>query len=333
MASEITPETLKKLAYSLQPYTFPRGESQVPTEGLISRVKAIRKGLSAEREFRTIVSWLGKCGGIYTIDQTPMPAQFTDLQLSVPDFIAFAKLGETTKTFLVEVKSSEEGTLVWSEKYIRSLQAFADLLRVPLLIAWKWKVRWVVVDASVFEKKVTAHHLTAEKALQQNLMPAVFGDVAHALREDFQMVIDATVQDYEPRPEDKLLPEGAYTFKLQEMYFRVHNKRQSGIPNELVWLFFSFPQESVVNRRGGREVEIVHSPQPNTYACLSDALMAALLWRCSPEEALDWDRVIQEGDLPDGGPRLTSALNSGIEQGFVRYVLDQVPETKPPYLA
>jgi Holliday junction resolvase len=262
-----------------------------------------------------------------------MPAQFTELRLGVPDFIAFVELEGETRPFLIEVKSTEDDTLVWSDKYLSSLRSFVDLLQIPLLVAWKWRFGWVLVDASAFEKKSTAYHLPATKALQENLMCALFGDVTYVLKEDFQMVMDATIEDYEPRPEDKLIPPGTYTFKLEGLSFRVDKRKTSDLPDEFVWFFFSFPQTHVVNRKAGNEVQIVCVPESDTTVCLSDVLMAMLFWKYSPDEGLDWDRIIQEGYLPHGGPHLRSMLKNGIERGFIRCVLQQVPSTKPPYLS
>jgi len=110
---------------------------------------------------------------------------------------------------LIELKTSTDEELVWSESYVASFRHFADLLHLRLLIAWKRNDIWALADTRHFQKRQTAYHLSFETALRENLMHVLFGNVIVVLKEDFQFIVEATVA--EPIPTAGLIPEGWYT--------------------------------------------------------------------------------------------------------------------------
>jgi len=63
---------------------------------------------------------------------------------------------------------------------------------------------------------------------------------------------------------------------------------------------------------------------------LSNVLLAQLSLGRS-EQPLDWHRILTE-PLPSSGLELRQSLQQAIDQGFVRYVMDIIPNTWPDFL-
>jgi len=115
----------------------------IDPKAFVNRLRGVHKGLSAEHEFAAIASWLGNPRLIVSADDVLL----TDDHYRVPDFMVVVRKGSRDVPFVVEVKSTTGNKLVWSEKYLASMRQFADMLRLPLLIAWKYQGIWMLVDA------------------------------------------------------------------------------------------------------------------------------------------------------------------------------------------
>lgn len=59
-------------------------------DSLVRSVQGIYAGLSAEKEFFALVSWLGQCAAIRAIEHLRVPVE-NDEQLRPADFIAVSK--------------------------------------------------------------------------------------------------------------------------------------------------------------------------------------------------------------------------------------------------
>jgi len=57
--------------------------------------------------------------------------------MEVPDLLAVFSDGGDKRVALIEVKTGDELTLVWTRSYLEKLNAYAELLNLPLLVAWR----------------------------------------------------------------------------------------------------------------------------------------------------------------------------------------------------
>lgn len=326
------PERLKRIAYALHPFLYKGGFGAVETDKIEERIGRIRMGLVPEQEFRAIATWLGNCIGIYGLDQTPMPVVTGAVleKLEVPDFLAFVKYEGKILPVLIEVKSSEEKKLVWPEKYLTSLNKFAELLGLPLLVAWKWKIGWTLVDVAHFERKVTAYHLTIEKALEENLMALLMNEALYLLEEDVAFVWEAEILDC-PVRQDELIPPGEHQFLFKGAFFSQGEKRLDEIPNGFAGLFFTCTDENEVRKVGGNVIQVICKPRSQTTPSLTSVLLGDMYLRSEGGD-IDWDKELLVGTLPESGTYYRKVLDDGIKQGLVRYVMNQVPKTMPAFL-
>lgn len=82
---------------------------------------------------------------------------------------------------LIEVKSKNGKFLLFKLEYMRRLQNSADLVCMPLLVAWKYYSLWMLFEARHMKKANKNFNITLETASQQNLLGVLAGDLAYKI--------------------------------------------------------------------------------------------------------------------------------------------------------
>ena len=136
---------------------------------IADRVKRLDLGLPVEEEFIAVCSWLGKTRLIHKLDQHQAPSHSRD-DYQVPDLLAQY---QDTKPVLIEVKAKKAHTLSFRPDYLARLQSYADLLNIPLLIAWKYHGIWTLFEAQHLIKARKNFNIRFDHALRENLLAEV----------------------------------------------------------------------------------------------------------------------------------------------------------------
>ena len=161
---------LKRLAFTALHDIYHLGEdlTTIDLDLLAERIGRIHAGMNPQNEFQALVSWLGQCTTINAIQDAGSGEN--EPAVRTPDYLLVSNVNGQDVPVLVEVKTTNDDELMWSDKYFASLRRFADFLHLPLLVAWKRYELWTLVDTAHFELRATAHHLTFDRALKENLM-------------------------------------------------------------------------------------------------------------------------------------------------------------------
>lgn len=130
-------------------------------------------GLRTESMFAYMAGALGNCELIKQEDGNGI-CLVADDTLNIPDYRVMLKDKET---FFVEVKNCAETSLIFKEGYIKDLQKYADLNRIPLKLAVYWNrlKMWTLVSPDWFEFENGKFVLDLGKAMAMNEM-AKLGD-------------------------------------------------------------------------------------------------------------------------------------------------------------
>jgi hypothetical protein len=320
---------LKNLAFVVLRDVYHLGDklAAIDADQLAERIHRIHLGLNPEKEFQALVSWLGQCTSIHAIEDFPGSA--AEPTIRAPDYLVVSQIAGSAVPVLVEVKTTNDATLIWTDKYLSSLRRFAELLRLPLLVAWKRHDLWILVDTKHFELRNTAHHLGFERAMKENLMFLVCGEVFIELKEDFQFVIEGVVAEPLP-PQEQLLPEATYTIKITDGGFFTSHGRMNQLQNEFFWLFNCSTEANHIERPAQQTIRAIHHPEPETMFPLSRVLLAQLAWSLPDDTPIDWNAELRR-PFPSSGTTYRGLLSLGIELGVVRYVLQQEPHTRPAF--
>jgi Holliday junction resolvase len=308
-------------AESLDPETLER---------LTQRVQRIRMGLAPEKEFIAAVNWLSNVVAIHQLDQTPQPAYCGFNEVRIPDLIAIALYNGHLIPVLMEVKTSDDGKLIWREDYLRALQRYAEAVRMPLLVAWKHARIWALTDVRHFTKRVSAYHLDFNTAMRESLMGELFGDLMIKISERVKFFVDAKVAEELPPDQDVIIPEGGYTLTITAAGFMVDDQIVD-LPRELFWAFTASATRDEVIRIGKQDVRIQFIPLPESIFSLTDLWkLVALLGNKEAEP--NWDHIMRKPLTLTAG-KVRQELREGIPKRVVQYVFEVHPNTMPDFLS
>ena len=137
-------------------------------------------GLPIEDEFSVLCGWLGKCRLIHKLDQQQVPVRSRE-QFQVPDLLACFTTQRPSSPLLIEVKSNTTGVLSFKPDYLARLRRYSDLIQAPLLIAWKHHSLWTLFEASHLRMAKRNLNISFSKAMNENLLSALAGDVAYKI--------------------------------------------------------------------------------------------------------------------------------------------------------
>lgn len=70
---------------------------------------------------------------------------------------------------LIEVKSKTANKLTFRADDLRKLQSYADLLGMPLLIAWRYRSLWVLFEARHLKRTNKNYAIAFTEAIKENL--------------------------------------------------------------------------------------------------------------------------------------------------------------------
>lgn len=323
------PDRLKELAFAYVRDVHHLGDElpKIDPARFAERIKRIHAGLNAEKEFQALVAWLGQCTAICAVDDSSSVAP----ELRAPDCILISNVNGQQVPALVEVKSTNDDELIWSDQYISSLRQFVNTLQLPLLVAWKHHELWTLVDTAHFELRQTAYHLTFERAMKENLMSLLCGEVIIELEEEFQFIIEGEVAEALP-PQEELLPEDTYTIKFTNALFSTKHGHIKNLENEFFWLFDCAKDDNHVERPTQQTIKIIHHPEAGTVFPLTRVLLAQLASQHNEEDGIDWNAELRRRPFPSSGAHYRNILRRGIDLGIIRYVIHQVPQTDPPFI-
>ena len=108
----------------------------------------------------------------------------------------------------------------------------------------------------------------------------------------------------------------------------------SGLPHGLWLLLLSIEQDVSTEDAGSHVTQsfVVPDEMPMQWA---HRVLITLLQIAAPDEdsTIRWRGILQGQGIPASRGLIRKAAEDGIETGFVQYVIDQVPETRPAFLA
>jgi Holliday junction resolvase len=293
----------------------------------LHRAQHVEYGLSAEIELAAILRWLGRCRFVHRLNEEVLkdPAHDT---MEVPDLLAVFSDGVNTRAALIEVKTSDEMSLVFKRPYIEKLNAYAALLNLPLLIAWRPRRVgfWMLFNPSLAEPLDSARvQVSFELALKNDLMSILAGD--------FHLVPQAGAGlrfEIKRIGEKQPTPNGFQAmFQISDAYFHDAAKtRVAGVPNSISWLLVSAMEDHC----DVGEDEIIQS-----FIASGGVTRAQLVLRTAVGFSLDDDQRIHWKAVGNNLDSILTchALLADAEAcfgSFVQYVFHQRPANVPSFV-
>lgn len=306
--------------------------------GLAAGVRRLTFGLPAEDEISVILSWLGRCRVIHKLDQLQVPAT-SRATYRVPDLLAiFGDQGREVPV-LIEVKKSNADKLSWRPDFFDGLRRYGQTLGLPVLVAWKLVPfdMWTLVDLEHFQLAQTNYHLTRDMAMRNNLLGMLGGDFAVVFKSGLGLHLDLQVLETvsEEMHEDGTRQE--VIMQVRDAYFRSPTGEHRTKLGSGLWPLFLAAQpteQTTATDDGYRLSYEIAEGQFGPWA--HTALTTLLMWQENVDDLdtpFPWREVLQAERFPMAADELALAANTGIQEGFVQFVLHVVPNVRPPFLA
>jgi len=291
-------------------------------------VKLLNLGLPAEDEFSAICAWLGRCELVHKLDQLQAPTSSHDAY-QVPDLlVAFASHGAV----LIEVKVRAKTTLSFRPDYLRRLQAYAQLLGKPLLIAWKYFNIWTLFDARHLTLARTNYNISLNEALRQNLLGALAGDVVFKLCAGAGLHLTIAKEELlSTTPTESGCTE-EWQMRIVEVAFsKGGGARVPDLHPETQQLLIAWDLEQKEIHHADRiEMGWVAGEEGMQFAHM--ALVRLLSWGRAEGSKQDWRATLRAPRITEAIENFGAALERALTEGVVQFVMHQQPVDVPDFL-
>lgn len=288
-------------------------------------------GLSAEHECAAILAWLGNCTLVHGLGQR-VHTSATRTEVQVPDLVALFEKHGKAFTSLVEVKSTNDLHLRWTKDYSRKLQAYAQVVGLPLLLAWRCRTlgEWVLLDP-LAEGLVEGAKISIERAMMYNLMGVVAGDfrvepqpgVGLNFRGKFVGGKSPTKEGYQA------------TVQGAKAFWGTPNGMVIAKPNAsvCVLLLTTATEEYCEEIDGGLSWGHLTPARSDQcpFVCAQTLLRAIIGWKTKQNERIAWRHVLVRLNEMKSRAQMEKELSESFGQG-VSYIFDIMPECVPAFL-
>lgn len=310
--------------------TLQLAESLDP-KAVLGRLAHLERALAPEHEFSLILSWLGRCRLIHRLGQEQLPLT-SEETYRVPDLLATFAWDGRLLPVLVEVKTTAprnpqtffSKALSLKPHYIR----YAELLGLPMLVAWRHGDIWTLFDARRAQKGTTNHRITFEAAFKANLLGVLAGDFSYRLMPGTAIRMSIRKLSV-PDPETR-----GFKGVVDDVHFR--NAAGEQVPNipHLHSLFLVWENEAVIEETETHVVQSFVVPEvlEMEFASRTLSRLVHALADTSRNE-VNWRSVVHDaGHLAHDVGRLHSIVDEGAKYGLFSRIFNQLPDEMPDFL-
>jgi len=285
-------------------------------------VRRLERGLPAEDEFSVVLRWLGQCRLVHKLDQFPYPPGVWS-RYRVPDLLAVFEVDGQAVPALIEVKVNADPVLSWKPAYLAALQRYAELLRLPLLVAWKHGTIWVLFEARHLRKAAKNLNISFGDALKETLLGLLAGDFSFSFRPGVGLHLKIRkVKEHDDR---------SFEGKVEEAYLlNARGEKHKG-GGGILQLFTCIQQDVELQEDETHVVQSFIVPANNSSEPAHRALVT-LLEIFRGKEPLVWRHVLLKEQRPWLSVSPQQAARNGLEAGFIQYVLQIEPTTPPSFI-
>jgi hypothetical protein len=227
---------------------------------------------------------------------------------------------------LIEVKTTpfDNNVLSWPSSYRERLIRYANMLDLPLLIAWRFGTFWTLIDVRQLVPSPVRYKVTFLEALKNTLMTELAGDFSFSLRPGCGMhfkirKLEETADGFHGVIEDAF-------------WMNANGERLKQAPGVFP-LFLCLEQESTVVEDGPIVTQSFVIPDAAQAEFASRALGTLLRFSTRTNDA-HWRRALEKKISPPyAADGLRKAAQDALDSGFLHLGLNIRPASLPDFLA
>lgn len=299
---------------------------------LANRIARLHLGLPREDEFAVICTWLNRCALIHKLDQRESQAvNFS--QFKVPDLLAVFMVDGKEVTVLIEVKAKKkEDFLSFRPDYYEGLKRYASLLKLPILIAWKYHGIWTLFDIEHMALARTNYNIRFSKALSEGLLGVLAGDFTYSLAKGAGVHLQMRKEKLISKKKSEGSIEEQWQVRFDDVYFTdgLGNKRRT-LPGQIESLFHAHNLDDFEEHTETHmTMHFTVGEDQNKFAHMS--LVGLLNWQAPVGEDINWRSVAINPQAFTHITDFTSTIDDALREKIVTHVLHLQPATKPSFL-
>lgn len=304
---------------------------------LVDKIKQLKRGLPKEDEFIALSIWMGKCTLIHKLDQKQYP-RLSKREYQTPDLFACYKYNGRNVPALIEVKSTKERRLRFTDADYTRRIAYSQLTGLPVLIAWHlegWDL-WCLFELSKMQKKVSAFHIDFETAIKEDLMGILLDNIIFTIKENTKIVLRFEVEKGARirNKADQSLK--GFTGVLKDIEFV--NAAGVRIPSDSVLLrfldlIFFLVDNDVSATEGSNYVTISFcTTEDQTIFGYQILGVASFCTESFKNPQLNWIDIIKDQSFRISYKDIRDAAREGVHKGVVKCVIRNLPKPVPRFL-
>lgn len=294
-------------------------------------VRRLEVGLPVEDEFSVVCAWLGKCELLHKLDQQQVPVA-SRRRFLVPDLLAKFSTQTHKTPVLIEVKSKKEKLLSFRPDYLQRLQNYAELVGMPLLIAWKFHSVWMLFEARHMLKADKNFNITVNRAMQENLLGSLAGDVAYKIGAGAGIHLRFQKDKLVEREETDDGFTEQWMMTIDDVAFTDYEgNRRADLDGEVQSLFSTWDLEEVEEHDDSHiHMRFVAGEEGMQFA--HTALVHLLNWESPHDCRPHWRGLLRKEQVTANVANFSAALESAFRQKVVSHVFHLQPQTMPAFL-
>ena len=291
---------------------------------LVERVKQIDKGLVQEDEFIYILNWSNRCSLVHKLDQFFIPPQ-AKKKYTIPDLLVIFDHNGKKTPFFIEIKTSKDNKLSWTENYYCGLENYARETGIPILIAWKWSNLdiWTLFELKHFKKDITNFKIGFEKAHFENLMSLLVGDytiIPYNIGFHFKFKKQKLIKE----EQDQSLWEAIF----ESIYITGESEEEIETVNSELFLFlFSLALEEEVSVEKDEYIIQSYRVRTDEFIC-AQSIPVRLAKLLSVDDNVNWLSKLKGQQFYIDYDKLYVSLSQCIEKHVIRNIFHTIPHTK-----
>lgn len=295
------------------------------------RVRRLDIGLPIEDEFSVVCAWLGKCQLLHKLDQHQVPIA-SKQEFQVPDLLAKFSTQTSKSPVLIEVKSKKDKLLSFKPEYMGRLQNYADLVGMPLLVAWKFHSLWMLFEARHMKKANKNFNITLATAMRENLLGILAGDVAYKIgagagihlrfRKDRLLISEKTSEGHTEQ----------WAMTIDDVSFTDREgARRTDLGSAVQSLFTAWDLEEKEEHTDSHiHLHFVAGTEGVQFA--HSALVYLLNWESPHDGRPHWRGLLRREQVTANVASFSAALDEAFRQKVVSHVFYLQPHAMPDFL-
>jgi hypothetical protein len=231
------------------------------------------------------------------------------------------------------VKCKANKKLSFTKAYHTKLLGYADALKMPMLVAWKFHSMWMLFDIRNMKLAKTNFNIDLNEAMRQNLLGALVGDVSYKLAEGagVHFVFAKEELIHTDKTNDDSYTE-TWQMRVSEVWYTKGGGDKTALHPETGQLFTTW---DLAEREQHSETSIEKSFYVKAQGMEFGhrALVHLLDWEGRERDAGGWRALTKENKITRSVSDFRAALERAMSEGVVSHVFHQVPVTLPDFLA